>query len=57
MNLVVNALIKVLDENVTLTSLTKRGITLRPHNAAYQREIRHHEYQSNKQSALTKHGS
>lgn len=32
--LVVNGFIQVLDENVTLTSFTESGVTLRPHDPA-----------------------
>ena len=32
--LVVDLLVQVLDEDVTLTSLAQGGITLRPHDAA-----------------------
>lgn len=35
-NLVVDSLIKVLDEDVSLTRLTESGVTLGPHDTATQ---------------------
>ena len=40
-HLVINRLVKVLDEDVALASLTESGVTLRPHDAAVPTHSQH----------------
>ena len=39
-HLVINLLVKVFDENVTLTGLAKGGVSLRPHDSATCRSVK-----------------